>query len=247
MESIGLLRERRIGICLLIREQIPGDGRRSAGYDAIRRPHRVRVAVLADGRDGEVGRCDEHVAEVPREGDDVALGNFVVGRGGLGWLCDRDEARGCRLRDARYAGRRGRAGSRRRILCRSLRWRLRIGGRRRPLVAGRRVLSHIERKDLKSKYVPRGERKKVVGEDGGDGNEQGECDGEDKPFVVGGAETAVTSFCDIVTGSLQLPFAESRTAPCLEFSSVRSTVSRLLCSLNNYSPDCSLGLSSPVI
>lgn len=51
--------------------------------------------------------------------------------------------------------------------------------------------------------VPYYEGEKVVGVGDGDGDEQRECNGEDKPFepTAGSAQTPVTAFCDVVTAS----------------------------------------------
>lgn len=71
IQRIRRLRKRGVRVRLLIRVHIPHHARRRPRYDPVRRPHGVRVPVVAHGGDGEVRWGGEDGGHVPCEGYEV--------------------------------------------------------------------------------------------------------------------------------------------------------------------------------
>lgn len=95
-------------MCRLVRPNVPRYGRRRAVDDTVCGPDGVGVAIVANGRDGEVCGGGKDVGEIPGEGNGVGGGDLEERGCRLGRFCDR-EAAGWR-RDGDAAGRgRGRA------------------------------------------------------------------------------------------------------------------------------------------
>lgn len=113
MQGVRRLRERRVGMVLLVRPDIPGHRGGSSIDYTICGSDRICVTVVTYGRDGKVGGRGEQRREVPSERDCVSVRDFKIGRLRLRRLRDGKTA-SCRgLGDAERGGRRACAAPRR--------------------------------------------------------------------------------------------------------------------------------------
>ena len=94
VQSIRLLRERRSRIGLIVRVDIPGHGCCVTRDNTVGGTDWVSVAVVANGRHGEMLRRGEEICEVPGKRDDVARSDLVVRGSSLRGLGDSETTGG---------------------------------------------------------------------------------------------------------------------------------------------------------
>lgn len=79
VKSIRRLGERLAGVVVLVRLKIPHDLCCCARDDSVCRTHRVRITVVAYGRDSQMCGARDDIGEIPAKGDGLVGGDFVEG------------------------------------------------------------------------------------------------------------------------------------------------------------------------